>query len=525
MSAFKFKKCNKIVLSGEFKTAKNLIAEFQKFKSLAKGDQRLVFIYGRFNVVHPGHLRLIRFAKESGDILIVGVLSDSQCTAAVKEAHRLEGIEAISWVDHAFLLNDSSPIEFIKEVKPHTVIKGGEHANLDNPEQGAIEAYGGKLIFYSGDISFSSIDYLREEFRVFDPSTINIPHDYLRNHDIKIEKLQEILRCMKQLRVLVIGDSIADEYITCDPIGMSQEDPTIVVTPLFSERYAGGASIVSAHAKGLGSKVHFFSVVGKDDSADFIRKKMESYGVDAHLYHDESRPTTLKQRYRASDKTLLRVSHIRHHPINREFQTKIFNSISDVIHDIDLLIFSDFNYGCLPLPLIEKISALCKEKNIFMAADNQCSSQVGDLSVYRGMGLLTPTEKEARNAMRDYSSGLIVLTEALQKKTQAENILLTLGKEGVLIHKKSPDEAKWLTDRLPAMNHSPKDPAGAGDSMLTSCSMALSLGYNIWESALIGSLAASVQVGRIGNIPLNSLELNKEILAIREFSTMKHNVT
>ena len=114
---------------------------------------------------------------------------------------------------------------------------------------------------------------------------------------------------------------------------------------------------------------------------------------------------------------------------------------------------------------------------------------------------MTPTEREARLGLRDFDSGLVVLAESLFTKCIATNILITLGSEGVLISSTDTNEG-YLTDRLPAMNNSPKDVSGAGDCLLVTTAMALATHCNIWESTYLGSLAAACQVGRIGNIPI-----------------------
>jgi bifunctional ADP-heptose synthase (sugar kinase/adenylyltransferase) len=120
---------------------------------------------------------------------------------------------------------------------------------------------------------------------------------------------------------------------------------------------------------------------------------------------DESRPTTLKQRFRAQDKTLLRVSHLRQHDVSQEIAQDLFERAQEALRDANLLIFADFNYGCLPQQLVDKLVAHCRQKEIMMVADSQSSSQVSDVSRFRGMRLLTPTEREARLAVRDFSSG------------------------------------------------------------------------------------------------------------------------
>ena len=146
-----------------------------------------------------------------------------------------------------------------------------------------------------------------------------------------------------------------------------------------------------------------------------------------------------------------------------------------------------------------------------MVADSQASSQIGDVSRFAGMRLLTPTEREARLAVRDTRSGLVVLAEALRHKAEARHVLLTLGAEGMLIHAPE-DGVQIATDRLPALNTAPKDVSGAGDSLLTCTAIALAVGLDIWRGAYLGAVAAACQVGRVGNIPLSSSELISELL-------------
>lgn len=189
-----------------------------------------VFVCGDFNILHPGHLRLLKFAKESGDYLIVGVNSDSISNKGINQDIRLESIQATSYVDEAFIL-EMPAVEYIKNHKPDIVVKGSEHENKENAELEIINSYGGKLLFSSGEIGFSSMDLLRQEFL---SSNYNVKHSapYIKRHEFKLDDLKTIVEKFVNLNVLVIGDTIVDEYITCEPLGMSQEDPTIVVSLL-----------------------------------------------------------------------------------------------------------------------------------------------------------------------------------------------------------------------------------------------------------------------------------------------------
>ena len=473
---------------------------------------RTVFVSGHFNVLHPGHLRLLRFAKESGDRLIVAVETDRIAgeAAHVPEHMRLEGVQSNSWVDEALLI-DEPVAKVIARLKPDIVVKGKEHESRFNPELAALEQYGGRLLFSSGETVFSSIDLLRKEFYESDQRSISLPHAYLARHGIESAKLANLVERFASLKVCIVGDLIVDEYITCQPLGMSQEDPTIVVTPVDTTRFIGGAGIVAAHAAGLGSSVQFVSVAGADEVRLFAEERLASAGVRVHLLVDENRPTTLKQRFRSKGKSLLRVSYLHQGAISVAQQKHLLTELDRTMQDADLLVFSDFNYGCLPQSLVGEAVAMAKRRGVMLAADSQSSSQMGDVSRFREMDLLTPTEHEARISTRNHGDGLVVLAETLRQQSAARNILLKLGEEGLLIHADNGTGDGWLTDRVVALNSSPRDVAGAGDSLLITSALALAGGGNIWEAACLGSLAAAVQVGRVGNTPLRIKELLTEL--------------
>jgi rfaE bifunctional protein kinase chain/domain len=467
-----------------------------------------VFVNGDFNILHPGHLRFLKFAKESGDYLVVGVNSDRLASnKTLSEAIRLESILATSYVDEAFIL-DETPIEYITREKPNIVVKGKEFANRYNPEWDIIKIYRGKLIFSSGEIGFASLDILQQEFATINYK-VNHNRGYINRHQFDFESLKAIVDKFSDLNILVIGDTIVDEYITCEALGMSQEDPTIVVSPLTSNKFIGGAAIVASHAATLGSKVKFFSVVGEDENHAYIKEGLEKLQIETFLYSDSTRPTTLKQRFRANSKTLLRVNHLKQHSIGFDIEKQILEDITKQIDGIDLIIFSDFSYGMLSKNLIDALSILGLQKSICMAADSQSSSQVGDIAKFKNMTLVTPTEREIRLSLGDFESGLVVLSDKLLERTNAKYIFTTLGAEGMMIYNST--KQSLLTDNINALGNIIKDVSGAGDSLLTASAMAICVGADVWQAAYLGSLASAIQVSRVGNIPIYKDEILKEL--------------
>ena len=430
-------------------------------------------------------------------------------SAYVEESLRLEAVQTNNWVDEVILVEE--PIEdLLKKIKPAAVIKGKEFEHQENAERSALESYGGRLIFGSSEVPLSASMMMMRETGSNELDQFSLPPAYARRHGLTKKSLSGVIEKFKDLKVCVVGDLIVDEYITCESIGMSREDPSLVVTPLNTRRFIGGAGIVAGHAAAMGAKSSLVTVTGEDECGAFAQQKLSTYGVDFVPIPDDSRPTTLKQRFRSEGKTLLKVSHLEQRSVSPALQEQIFEAFKRCIKDCDLVVFSDFNYGCLPNQLVERCAAIAKHRRITRVADSQCSSQVGDVSRFKGMSLISATEHEARVSLRDNDDGLTVVADNLMKKSFAERVMIKLGADGVLLHANS-DPERIVTNQLPALNHNPVDPAGAGDSMLITSSLALAAGASFWAAAAIGTIAAAIQVGRLGNQPLRPLDFKNAI--------------
>lgn len=474
-------------------------------------NKRIVLVSGNFNIVHPGHLRLLDFARNCGDVLVVCLFRNNEDTF-VDFDDRKASLEALDGVDQIVESDKKKLFEVIEKVKPDIVVKGKEHEFTHNIETEVLSSYGGKLIFGSGEIQYSSRDLLRKELIETSVFQLKGTKRYQSEHSIETSSLIERVEKFSKIRVLVLGEVILDEYVQCDPLGMSQEDPTIVVTPVDTQYYLGGAGIVAAHLAGLGAEASLLSVVGNDASAERVADAVKSYGVRGLLVKDESRPTIRKQRFRASGKTMLRVSHLRSHDVSRENINEMLHYLVRAIDNVDVVIFSDFNYGCLPQTFVDKVIDVCLRRKLPFLADSQASSQVGDVSRFKDSLCLCATEREARLALNDFKSGLQSVIERLSETSRAKNLIVKLGAEGLIAMSKNQYRK---TDSLRALNSNPSDVAGAGDALLATTSLSFACGGNIWDSALLGSIAAGIQVSRVGNKPLSKKDLAQKLGEIK----------
>jgi len=470
-----------------------------------KEKASVVFVSGKFRVIHAGHMRLFRTATDFGQKLVVALDTDG---LTAEEIHWRESIlRNIEYVDKVIEF-DGNIEKVLLEVRPDIVIKGHEFRNAQNQESEVLSTYGGKLVFTSGANFYSESDLIGSNDFEFVEKLATMPQEFMVRNKITTDRLLEVISDFSKLRVCVIGDLIIDEYINCHPLGMSQEEPTVVVTPVDRRRYFGGAGIVAAHCKSLGAKTTFVTVTGEDETSSWSKEKASEYKLDSVYVVDKSRPTTLKQRYRSGTQTLLKISHLTQEFLDSEKESELVENFYKIAGEIDVLILSDFSYGVLSPQIVERLLAISSNHDIFVSADSQSSSQIGNLGKFQNIDLISATEREARLELKDSTSGLVVVAEGLRRTMNSKNLLLKMGGDGVLISAQGDNGEMLATDEIAAINKNPVDTSGAGDSMLAGASLALASGATIYEAALIGSVLAGIQVGRLGNVPIAQETVN-----------------
>ena len=458
-----------------------------------------VFVSGKFAVIHSGHIRLFMYAKTIGINLTVALDTDGLDSTEIE--WRASFLKNQEFVDEVVLFN--ADIEkTILQLKPDIVIKGSEFSSQINIESEIVSSYGGELIFSSGSTFFSEKDLLSSDEIVSVNYSEKIPKDFLKRNGINLSEITQQILKFNDIKVCVIGDVIIDEYINCHPLGMSREEPNIVVTPIDSQKFLGGAGIVAAHTVGLGATTKLITITGKDDAGSWAVSKAAEYGIAIKSIEDKTRPTNLKQRYKAGVQTLLKISHLSQDKVSNNIQNQIIGEFEKIAPGIDLLILSDFSYGVLTNEVTTKLIEIAKLNGLVIAADSQTSSQMGDLSQFSNVDLVTPTETEARLELKDQVSGLAVIADKLRSKINSRSIIIKLGADGLVINGTKSDGTVLSLDALPSFNQNPVDVSGAGDSLLAAASLAITIENNLAKASLIGSLAAAIQIGRVGNIPI-----------------------
>ena len=455
-----------------------------------------VLVHGNFEILHTGHVRLFAYAKSMASKLIVGLCVEG--LNVEETARRRLILEVNPLVDQVIEFVDISKL--IEKVKPDALIKGREFADQENIEEKLLAKIGGRVIFSSGDIDISQSTFvpkISSKVTFLRESVLG----YLNRNGITIAKLRESLSRIRQLKVLVVGDVILDEYIECVPVGLSQETPSIVARPVREERFLGGAGIIAAHCAGLGASSSLLAIIGDDKEAETVKQLCQKFKVNVNWIVDTAHPTVLKQRFMSGRQVMFRLNRFRQEGVSKEIVSEIRKNFVELVNRHDIVIFADFSYGVLNESNSQELVRLAKEKQVFTSADSQTSSQTGNLSKFSSVDLLTPTEREARQEIRN-QEGLVVLSHKLMEKLKSKMIILKLGPDGILIAGQG-----LHSDHIPALNEEPIDVAGAGDSLLASATLALASGADIYTSGLLGNIAAAIQISRVGNLPVTSEDI------------------
>lgn len=473
-----------------------------------EGRQKTVIMcHGTFDVVHPGHIRHLLYAKSKADILIASLTCDIHVTKAdmrpfVPQDLRAMNLAAMEMVDYVLIDPAPTPLNNLAILQPDFFAKGYEYTDgAINPktqeEIDVLETYGGEMIFTPGDIVYSSSALLN-----LAPPNIGVDKlgTLLKNEAITFDHLRHELDAIKGKKVHVVGDTIVDTYTRGTIIGGMTKTPTMSMRFESQEKYTGGAGIVAKHLAAAGADVTFTTVLGKDALKDMVVKDLEEAGVTINATVDKTRPTTEKNAFIAGDYRLLKVDTLDNSVISGKILKKIIKQIKDV--DCDVLIFSDFRHGIFTK---ETITEFCKvmPERAYKVADSQVASRWGNILDFKGFDLITPNEREMRFSLADQDTGVKPLGSELYKQAECKTLILKLGDRGIITYRDFPADDPRAILVVDSVTDQVKDAVGAGDALLSYACLAMAASGNEAIASIIGSCAAAIECEMDGNIPVS----------------------
>jgi len=480
---------------------------------------KVIMCHGTFDIVHPGHIRHLTYAKEKASILIASVTADKFISKGTERPYvpqelRTKNLAALEMVDYVIIDDNETPIKNLLTIKPEYFAKGFEYGKdgihpKTKEEIKAVSSYGGDVIFSPGDIIYSSTHLLTLQ----KPNlSLDKQLAIMESENVTSDDLLNTLHNLKNIKVHVIGDTIVDKYSYCSLLGSTTKTPTFSIKLESSKLFVGGAGVVAKHLRSLGADVTFTTVLGNDDLQDFVMNDLSQLDININPIIDQTRSTTQKERFWADGYKLLQVDTVDNSIVSEKILKEIHNHIKK--EQSEVVIFSDFKHGIFQKETVKFLTNAINPKAL-KVADTQVSSRWGNILDFKHFDIILPNEKEARFALGDQDTGIRPLGARLFKLSKAKYLILKLAAKGILVYRQTTEQPRDIFI-LDSSVENLIDPIGSGDAMLAATSLSFKYSNNIIISSIIGNLAAAAACETMGNNPISIETIEKEILKRRE---------
>lgn len=475
----------------------------------------IVHCHGCFDIVHPGHIRYLEFARRQGDVLVVSLTGDSSVAKGVGRPYipqelRAENLAALGCVDLVYVDPNVTAERVIEDIKPDVYVKGREYDDSGDPrfqsEKRIVERHGGRVLFSSGQIVFSSTRLMGSLERDPDLDS-HRARTIAARHGLDRESLSACIDRFGAQRVLVVGDTVLDRYAFCDALDVAHESPMLSLRQLHEKTYVGGAAIVARHVAALGGQVALLTAAAADEQTAALERQLEDEGIATHLIRCRPRLVE-KTRYLVDEKKLFKVEAADRVPLDSLAERRATAVLEQRAGNLDAVIFCDFGFGMLTGGFLSRVVPHLRRRVGVIAGD--VSGPRANLLNFVEADLLCPTERELRANLNDYETGLSSAAYRLLTRTQTRHLIVTLEKKGLVVFDRpadDPNSPEWdgrlLSEHFPSFSERPVDKLGGGDALLAVASLTLAGGGSLMHAAYLGNAAAALEIDKLGNVPVD----------------------
>ncbi len=335
-----------------------------------------------------------------------------------------------------------------------------------------------------------------------------------------MRSLKKYLKYFDKAKVLVIGDLILDQYIWGDVDRISPEAPVPVVWAKRRGYVPGGAANVANNISSLGGKAFLCGVVGADAEAKRMTDELRVRKIDTRgIFSEKERHTTLKTRVLAGHQQVVRVDWENRSNVKKETRERILGYIDRSLRNFDAVIVEDYGKGLLDREMVKYIIGKANGLGKIITVD----PKEDNFDCYFGASCITPNRKETQNAirylkMKDTGNRFKVYSEELKshqdivrsgnailEHLELESLLITLGEDGMWLFEKDRNE------HIPTVAQEVFDVSGAGDTVISTFTMALACGAPKLEAAHLANFAAGIVVSKLGTAVTNRKELSERL--------------
>lgn len=491
---------------------------------------RVVHCHGCFDIVHPGHIRHLRFARSQGDILLVSITGDTEMRKGtgrplIPEELRAENLAALDCVDWVYIEERPTARELLDAVQPDVYVKGRDYENNQDPrfaaERQTVERHGGRVVFSSGDVVFSSTALIAAMENSIDPYHARLAQ-LLDDPQLEGSRLTGLVSAFRGKRVLVIGEAIRDTYVLCDRPAVAGESPVMTLRPLERLTYDGGGAIIARHLAAMGAQPTLLTALPASEETEALRQRLAAEGVALEAI-DADWAIPEKQRFLSAGQKIMKLDLVEPLTLDARRQDRLIATAEAIARDgggADAAIISDYGLGMFSPGLLGRLTGRLRPHVRVMAGD--VSGRRSHLRCMTHMDLLTPSESELRESLRMFDESLPAAVWHLLQSTGAARAIVTMGPEGLIAFDRLPGaegggdgfQSRVSGEHVPALVGHAIDALGCGDSLLAAATLTLAAGGSLVAAGFLGAIAAAAQAQRIGNIVISATDLRHGIVRV-----------
>lgn len=465
----------------------------------------IVHCHGVFDLLHIGHIRHFEEAKGLGDILVVTITADDYVNKgphrpAFGQAYRTEAIAALECVDYVAVNHHPLATDAIMAIRPDYYVKGSDYKNAAddrtggiNLEKDAVDSVGGQIVF-TNNVVFSSTSLINRHVDVYSQDVKKYLADFTSKYSS--DDVISYIDGAKALKVLVVGETIIDEYWYCETLGKSGKEPILATRHVRSEIFAGGIIAVANHVAAFNESVSVLTFLGSSNShEELVREKLSPGISETFLYMTDDAPTIVKRRFLESypPQKLFEVYEMGDGEPKVAETDELCAKLAAILPDFDIVIVADYGHGMMAP---EVVDLLC-DKARFLAVNTQVNAGNGGfntISKYRRADFVCISEAEIRLDARTRRKDIQQVIKEAADRLSCEKMVVTRGQQGCLCYGKqdgfseSPAIATKIVDRV-----------GAGDTVFALTTLLAAQGAPMEIAGFVANVAGAQAVATIGN--------------------------
>jgi rfaE bifunctional protein nucleotidyltransferase chain/domain len=466
-------------------------------------QKRIVQCHGVFDLLHIGHIRHFEQARKLGDLLVVTITPDRFVNKgagrpAFPQHIRCEVIASLDCVDYVAVNAWPTGAEAIKLLRPNVFAKGSEFSSGKDTtghiavEEEAIRLIGGELAF-TQDITYSSSALINNYMGNFSNEVREYIGTLIRR--CSADDILATLRSAAGLKVLCLGETIIDEYHSCDVMGKSGKEPVLAARYVEMDRFAGGVLACANHVASFCDEVGVLTFLGEGgDQEPFVRGTLKNNVTPMFLYK-RAAPTIVKRRFveKYLTQKLFEVYYMNDDVLPAADDEAFCALLRETLPRYDIALVTDYGHGMFSPRAIETIATHAR----FLAVNTQSNAGnngLNTISKYPRADYVCLASREYALETRNRHMSYEDMVLHVARKLSCPQLVLTLGKYGCLSY-----SAVAGFERVPAFATKVVDRVGAGDAVFCLTALCAAQGAPPEVTGFLSNVIGAEAVSILGN--------------------------